>query len=113
MGKVISTEYASYHVDFKRLAVALTLHPDVLTLDVAERLGIHPVMLYRWRMEMRNGDLPNKSKIDDIESEADLLIANRKIKMLEEELKATTRERDFLKKSKRFFQEPKKKSSNS
>ena len=113
MGKVYSTEYASYEVDFKRLAVALTLHPNVLTLDVAERLGIHPVMLYRWRMEMRNGDLPSKSQVDDIESETDLVLANRKIKSLEKRLKSTTRERDFLKKAKRFFQEPKKKSSNS
>jgi len=74
MAKVISTEYDSYHVDFNRLAVALTLHPDVLTLDIAKGLGIHPVMLYRWRMEMRNGDLPRKAEIDDIEVEIDELL---------------------------------------
>jgi transposase len=101
------------YTDFKRLAVALTLHPDILTLDVAERLGIHPVMLYRWRMEMRNGDLPKKTEIDNIESEVDLVLANRKIKNLEKKLKEATRERDFLKKAKRFFQQPKKKSLNS
>ena len=31
MPKTISTEYDRYTVDFKRLAEALTLHPDILT----------------------------------------------------------------------------------
>lgn len=113
MPKTISTEYDSYHVDFKRLAVALTLHPDILALDVANRLGIHPVMLYRWRMEMRNGGLPGKSNLEDVELETDLISSNRKIKVLEKKLKTTTRERDFLKKVKRFFQEQNHKSSDS
>jgi len=113
MGKVISTEYDSYHLDFKRLAVALTLHPDVLALDVAKRLGIHPVMLYRWRMEMRKGELRGRAEISDVASETDLVIANRRIKALEKELKETVKERDFLKKAKRFFQEQNQKSSDS
>jgi transposase len=107
MPQTISKQYDRYSVDFKRLAVALTLHPDILSLEVAEQLGIHPVMLYRWRMEMRKGDLPNKEKIEDIVVETDLIKANRTIKKLKQQLKETTQERDFLKKAKRFFQDQK------
>ena len=107
MPQTISKQYDRYSVDFKRLAVALTLHPDILSLEVAEQLGIHPVMLYRWRMEMRKGDLPNKEKVEDIVTETSLIKANRKIKKLEQQLKETTQERDFLKKAKRFFQDQK------
>ena len=107
MPQTISKQYDKYSVDFKRLAVALTLHPDILSQEVAERLGIHPVMLYRWRMEMRNGELPNKEKVEDIVTETDLVKANRRIKKLEQDLKETTMERDFLKKAKRFFQDQK------
>jgi transposase len=107
MPQTISKQYDRYSVDFKRLAVALTLHPDILSLEVAEQLGIHPVMLYRWRMDMRKGDLPNKEKIEDIVVETDLIKANRTIKKLKQQLKETTQERDFLKKAKRFFQDQK------
>ncbi|WP_143186882.1 transposase [Microbulbifer donghaiensis] len=38
---------------YKIQAVKLANHPDVRSKDVAESLGIHPVMLYRWQMEHR------------------------------------------------------------
>ena len=107
MPQTISKQYDRYSVDFKRLAVALSLHPDILSTEVAAHLGIHPVMLYRWRMEMRKGELPGKEKVDDIATETDLIKANRRIKKLEQALKETALERDFLKKAKRFFQDRK------
>lgn len=113
MPKTLSKEYDRYSNEFKRIAVALTHHPDMLAIDIAEKLGIHPVMLYRWRMEMKNGDIPGKPTLDEIESEADLIQANREIRRLNKELKETQRERDFLKKAKRFFQAPNSKSSRS
>lgn len=113
MPKTLSEEYARYSNEFKRLAVVLTHHPDMLAIDVAEKLGIHPVMLYRWRMEMKNGELPGKPSLDEIDSEVDLIQANREIRRLSKELKETQRERDFLKKAKRFFREPSSKSSRS
>jgi hypothetical protein len=36
MPKTIRTEYGRYTVEFKRLALALTLHPDILANEVAE-----------------------------------------------------------------------------
>jgi transposase len=83
MPKAISTKWDRYTVEFKRLSVALTLHPDNLVNEVAEHLGIHPVMLYRWRMEMRKGEIPGKDKIDDIVAEADIIKADRRIQKLE------------------------------
>ena len=103
MPKTISTEYDRYTVEFNRLAVALTLHPDILANEVAEHLGIHPVMIYRWRMEMRKGEIPGKDKIDDIVAGTDIIKANRRIQQLEADLKETAMERDFLKKPNAFF----------
>lgn len=107
MPKTISSDRDRYDNAFKRLAVALTNHPDTLAQEVAEKLGLHPVMLYRWRMEMKNGEIPGQSKMHDIESETDLIKANKEIRALKKELLETKRERDFLKKAKRFFQEKK------
>jgi len=44
-----------YPDDFKIKAVQLADHPDILAKDVAEDLGIHPILLYRWRKEYREG----------------------------------------------------------
>ena len=46
-----------YSNDFKYKAVKLTLQPDTKVKDVAEGLGIHPMMLSRWRSEYRQGVL--------------------------------------------------------
>ncbi len=111
MPKTISKEYSRYTNEFKRLSVLMSHHPDILATDVAENLGIHPVMLYRWRMEMKNGEIPGRPSLNEIHTETDLLKANQKIKELEDKLKETQQERDFLKKVKRFFQAPNNKSS--
>ena len=44
-----------YSLDFKRKTVEMTLNPEVLIKDVAERMDIHPFMLSRWRKEYREG----------------------------------------------------------
>lgn len=113
MPKTISTEYGRYTDDFKRLAVLLSHHPDTLATEVAESLGIHPVMLYRWRMELKKGEISGKPRLEDMKTEADLLLANQEIKRLKKVLKESQRENDFLKKAKRFFQDQKKTSSDS
>ena len=113
MPKAISTEYSRYTDQFKQLAVLLSYQPDMLALEVAEKLGIHPIMLYRWRLEVKQKKIKGKSSATDLPSETDLLKANQRIKALEKELKETKQERDFLKKVKRFSQALKDKSSRS
>ena len=110
MPKTISTTYNRYSNQFKRMAVLLSEHPDILIKSVAERLGIHTTMLYRWRLEMKKGEIPDD---DDLANETDLLKANQKIKRLEDKLKKTEMERDFLKKLERFSEELKHRDSSS
>lgn len=104
-----------YTLAFKLNAVRLTEHPNVVTKDVAEALGIHPVMLYRWRMEVRNGLLreptPMKKKPDNrplspdaaANADADLATARKRIKQLEKALALREEELDILKKAEQFF----------
>jgi len=112
MPKSISNKPRPYSHQFKKMAVLLSEHPDILIKSVAERLDIHPTMLYRWRLEMKKGDIPDRPD-DDLPTETDLLKANQKIKRLEDKLKKTEMERDFLKKLERFSEELKKRDSTS
>ena len=65
-----------YPDEFKIKAVQLAAHPDILAKDVAEDLGVHPILLYRWRKEYREG----KFKKDNRKS--DLKLQTRKISEL-------------------------------
>lgn len=46
-------KHTFYNFQFKHTAVTITNHPNIQSIDVAEALNIHPIMLYRWRQEMR------------------------------------------------------------
>ena len=63
MGYTKKRNYDRYTLGYKLQAVKLANHPDVMSKDVAESLGIHPVMLYRWQMENRNDELRSGNKI--------------------------------------------------
>jgi transposase len=118
MGKTIKKKYDRYTLSFKHKAIKLADHPGITAIEVAESLGIHPVMLYRWRMEKKNGTLrdgyPMKKNAsqkpksvqqtsDKLKAEAELLKAHKRIKELEKSLAASQEELDILKKAKRFF----------
>ena len=128
MGQTKKRHYDRYTLAFKLPAVRMANHPDVMSKAIAESLGIHPVMLYRWQMEHRQGDLkenkhmqPKKSspkrrqqRADPgINKEAELLRANKRIGELEKALANREEELDLLKKAQRFFAEKRKRSSNS
>ncbi len=57
MGQTRKRSYDRYTLAFKHQAVRLADHPNVMATDIADALGIHVVMLYRWRMEYKNGTL--------------------------------------------------------
>ena len=62
MGQTKKRHYDRYTLDFKLQAVKLANHPKVRAIDIAESLGIHTVMLYRWQMEFGIiGDRPRFS----------------------------------------------------
>ncbi|WP_372878625.1 helix-turn-helix domain-containing protein, partial [Spongiibacter marinus] len=56
MAKIRSKERViEYAIDFKIKVVKLTEKLDADTIQIAEILGLHPVMVYRWRQEYREG----------------------------------------------------------
>ena len=69
-----------YNFQFKHTAVSITNHPNILSVDVAEALNIHPIMLYRWQQEMREGILENNDK--EARSRDKLLATEKKVKAL-------------------------------
>ena len=125
MGQTKKRNYDRYTLAFKQQAVRLADHPNVMATDIAEILGIHVVMLYRWRMEMKNGTLKenkhmkkqtsppkkknSKQRTDPVKAKEDELNqANKRIKALEKSLANTQEELDILKKAQRFFEKTKK-----
>ena len=40
-------KHTFYNYQFKHTAVKITDHPNIQSIDVAEALGVHPIMLYR------------------------------------------------------------------
>lgn len=89
--------YNSYDDDFKATAVALTEIPGVLGTHVAEALDIHEVMLYRWRMEMRRGQIMAKKKGITIDPE--LKSELKRLRKLEREHNLLQEEHALLKKA--------------
>ena len=125
MGQTKRRRYDRYTLAYKLTAVKLANHPDVMSRTVAESLGIHPVMLYRWQMEHRKGELKEnlhmkpkassskrrRSQADPGLSKADeLKRAKNRIKQLEKTLSQREEELDLLKKAERFFAEQRSKS---
>ena len=125
MGQTKRRRYDRYTLAYKLTAVKLANHPDVMSRTVAESLGIHPVMLYRWQMEHRKGELKEnlhmkpkasspkrrRSQADPGLSKADeLKRAKNRIKQLEKTLSQREEELDLLKKAERFFAERRSKS---
>lgn len=102
--------YNSYDDDFKATAVALTEIPGVLSQHVAEALDIHVVMLYRWRMEMRRGDIMTKKK--SIQVDPKMATELKRLRILEREHGILKQENELLKKAIRHSLEQKKKSSS-
>ena len=58
-----------YGDHFKSTAVELGLLPGVKAIEVAKVLDIHPIMLYRWKKEYRDGDIMKKQDKGTLETE--------------------------------------------
>ena len=104
-------KYDFYDDEFKATAVELGALPGVQAQDVALVLDIHPVMLYRWKKEYRDGDIMKKSDKGLLDSET-----KRELKRLKQVEKAHERlkmEHELLKKSIQFSLDQKKKSLHS
>lgn len=103
--------YNFYDDDFKATAVALTEIPGVRVTHVAEALDIHEVMLYRWRMEMRRGQIMAKKK--DIQIDPEMKSELKRLRRLERDHNLLKEEHALLKKAIQFSLQQKGKSSSS
>lgn len=120
MGQTRKRHYDRYTLEFKTMIVKLANNPAVIAREVADTLGLHPVMVYRWQLEDRRGELrgnpyvkqdePKLEKVSkprktDREKAADkkLKAAEKQIRKLERELAIREDELDLLKKAERFF----------
>lgn len=118
MGHTRKRHYDQYSLAYKLNAILLASSPDVLAKDVAETLGIHPIMLYRWCMEHRKGALfaqplmknnevekPKREKKPVPPERAELAKANARIKKLEKQLARSQEDVEILKKFEQFLKE--------
>lgn len=103
--------YNYYDDDFKATAVALSEIPGVLGTHVAEALDIHEVMLYRWRMEMRRGQIMSKKK--NIQIDPEVKSELKRLRKLEREHALLQEEHTLLKKAIQHSLQQKGKSSSS
>ncbi|MBT2971889.1 MAG: transposase [Candidatus Thiodiazotropha sp. (ex Ctena orbiculata)] len=120
MGLTRKRHYDRYTLEFKKIVVKLADHPGVMAKEVAETLGLHPVMVYRWQMEDRRGEFRGNPYMDrqvqnarspaglrktegEKLAEQKLKQAEKRIQKLERELANRDDEIQLLKKAERFF----------
>lgn len=119
MAKIHSTERViEYDINFKIQVVKLTYTLNVEAAEIAEALGLHPMMVYRWRQEYREGKFkPSPTRYISMTKNASTppedKAARKEIKRLKKELESLKKENDFLKKWDRYLKEQSKKDSNS
>ena len=102
-------EYDYYDDAFKATAVALGGLPGVEAQAVAGVLDIHPVMLYRWKKELREGKIMGQGKKGTLDTEMKRELA--RLKRVEREHERLKQEHELLKKSIQYSLAQKKKSS--
>src|SRR5215813_3044174 len=92
-----------YSVEFKLTAVKLSRMPGVAVQTVAEALDIHPIMLSRWRKEVRDGVF--KGRVKRVVVPARPRREIRQLQVLKREHAILKAEHDLLKKAIRFCSE--------
>jgi transposase len=105
------SKYDYYDAAFKATAVELAALRGVCAQDVAEVLDIHPVMLYRWKKEYRDGVFMKKPVKGSIESSTSSEL--KRLKKIEKEHDRLLMKYEVLKKSIQYCSDQKKRSSNS
>lgn len=91
-----------YSRDFKVEAVKLVTEGGYKAIDAAQRLGICPSALSKWKREFEAEGTPEAA----FPGKGYLKPAEAEIKALRTELEKVKRERDILKKAVAYFAEP-------
>ena len=119
MARILGKErVVEYSVDFKIKVVELTDKLDVNATEIADILGLHPVMIYRWRQEHREGKFiakptrkisMTKEKPDQPQNDNE----RSELSRLRKEVAELKKENDFLKKWDRYLKDQKRRDSDS
>lgn len=118
MPKIVSQERVlEYSTEFKVKIVQLTESLNVSTSEIANIMGLHPVMVYRWRQEYREGKLtyePSRRILMSKSTKPPVTATeNKELKRLQKENAKLKKENEFLKKWDAFLKEQRRKDSNS
>lgn len=119
MAKILSkTRVTEYTVDFKIKVVELTEKLDVSAIQIAQVLGLHPIMVYRWRQECREGKFVAKPtrRISMVKHSPENPPNDKKeseLKRLQRKVAELEKENDFLKKWDRYLKDQKQRDSDS
>lgn len=119
MARILCNErVVEYTIEFKAKVVELTQGLNVQAIDIANILGLHPTMVYRWRQEYREGKLvyePSRRISMTTEKISQPHSSNEKkqLKRLRAQNAKLKQENDILKKWQRYLAELKQKDSDS
>ena len=112
MPRILSAERViEYSVEFKIKVVRLTNELDVKAVDIANILNLHPMMIYRWRQEYREGKFvvrPSRRISMTKDSKPKHPEKDDELKRLKKELAQVKTENDFLKTRERCLSDQKK-----
>jgi transposase len=110
MGRPIGPKKVQrYSSEFKLTAVKLSQMPGVEVQTVAEALDIHPIMLSRWRKEVRDGVLKGRAKPVAVPARPRREL--RELQVLKRQHAVLQAEHALLKKAIRFSSERRRRSS--
>lgn len=87
-----------YPDEYKIKAVQPANHPDILAKNVADDLGIHPILLYRWRKEYHEGKFKEGKRRKALKIITKKVAEMLRINELEREIKKLKIENELLKK---------------
>ena len=87
-----------YSEKFKATAVKLSQLKGVAVMDVAESLVIHPIMLSRWRKQVRDGIIDTEG----IEVDKDELAELKELRRVKKQYERLKIEHELLKKAVAF-----------
>lgn len=119
MARILCKErMVEYSVDFKIKVVQLTDKLDASATQIAEILGLHPVMVYRWRQEYREGKFiasPTRkiSMTKQQSAQPQSKEERSELARLRKEVVDLKKENDFLKKWDRYLKDQKSRDSDS
>jgi transposase len=119
MAKIVSAErVVEYSLEFKIRVVKLTIGLDVKAKDIANILGLHTIMIYRWRQEYRAGKFKEKptrriSMTKETSDDKKELSKDKEIAELKRALADAQKENNFLKKWEGYLKEQSQKNSRS